>query len=77
MEGKMCRGKYWVYHAYYHLSQDITKTKRQKFVFIKIVLAQFPLIIFLDWQRFRQGPLMVKFRIKKIFIDNVSFKNVW
>lgn len=30
-----------------------------------------------DWQRFRQGPLMIKFRIKKIFIDNVSFKNVW
>lgn len=53
------------------------KDQKAKFVFIKIVLAQFLLIIFLDWQRFRQGPLMVKFRIKKIFIDNVSFKNVW
>lgn len=53
------------------------KNQKAKFVFIKIVLAQFLLIIFLDWQRFRQGTLMVKFRIKKIFIDNVSFKNVW
>lgn len=30
-----------------------------------------------DWQRFRQGPLMVELRIKKIFIDNVSFLSVW
>lgn len=70
--------EYWAPLANQHLSQDIIETKRQ-FILIKIILARL-LITFLfslsDWQRLKQGPLMVKFQIKKIFIDNVSFKNV-
>lgn len=80
----MCRGVVAVSCAS-RISHDVNRNQKAKFTFIKIVLAQILFITFLasvisfrsDWQRFRQGPLMAKFRIKKIFIDNVSFKNVW
>lgn len=71
MGKKYVQGEYWAYHVYYH------KTERKPKGKVYFPQNSFSSISSQNWQRFRQGPLMVKFRIKKIFIDNVSFKNVW
>lgn len=73
MKGRMCRGNtgHTMCIITYHKAEQKPKGK------VYFPQNSFGSVSSHNWQRFRQGPLMVKFRIKKIFIDNISFKNVW